>query len=1688
MKNLYSLIVIMLVLMNEAFPQSSSTTYSSGDIDTDFAFQSLPGSSTCPGTLTVNIPSGVVITSVDVEYDMTAVGAGWMAEQRSQLRCTSTGGTNEATLAFGTGNATGTMQYSRTGLTIANGVTGGGDITFELHAGRTYGGSGCNTDYNIVDNDTWTVTVHYTIGPGYPSNPDPSNDAEEVALNGTLNWDFGDNTDTYDLWFGPYGSMVEVASDQPAASTGLYTYSGLDPSSRHQWQVIAHNTNGTTNGLVWEFTTVCQAISTFPYTENFDNWGTSSPAMSCTPDGTVSLKDCWSNASGDDIDWDKYSGASPSTSTGPGGDHTSGSGIYLYTEASGCYTQTGWIYTPEFDFTGVFPTLSFCYHMYGLGMGTLSIQASTDDGSTWSSDLISLSGNQGDQWMQAAPNIGYLENESSVIFRITGLTGIDYRSDMAIDDFEIGITTDPVAYCDTDSIGFGEFSMNNYSGGYYTRTVNLQNIGPGTVTVTSVSLAGSDASDFSLSDTNTYPKELSGLDLLGFETSFDPGSLGNKSASIEIVHSEGTTSIPLSGEAYVAGPQNLSGSANIYYGVDLSWDPPLPEGEIRYDDGNITSYYYFNPSTVQNYYYTRLTPGVSGDLNTIAIFCRTSAGGPGWNEILVCPDNGSGEPNISNPYETFSNVPVTSTTGEWIILDLTSPVSLTDGVDFYILAGYPEGSTTGPYLAANNTINYNRCARTFDAGATWLSVSRAFIMRGYMTISSRASTSLQSGIFKNNGIEIPLFETDQELNEFEPAITPVPLPGIFYSDAGRDLTDYTVLRGSTANNLNTQITGISDTSYTDNDPALVPGQTYFYGVIAAYPEGNSDTSNIVQATITSLPTAPTNPTPADIQTDVQPDNTTLSWTNNGNVQFVDLYLSMTQDSVINKIDGSAMKLDNVPVISTHDPGQLAEGTWYWRVAVSDGVARTEVDGPVWSFTVSDTVPPSISYDPLTRPDYAGSQTLTALITDISGVPTAGTGLPVCYWKVNHDGIWRSAQAVFAGSNQFEFMIGYLADYGDTVYYYVAAQDLSLNLNVGIHPSAGASGFSVDPPAASTPPTAPDFYPMRIPYSGTYTIGTGGGFDFSSLTETGGFFDAINNGMVTGQVTANIMTDLGPENPYEVYFNQVFRSGGNHRITLQPDPTVTDTFQLELKVILNGADYVTFYGNNKRLKIYHYDYNYSGAIELTNGASNNIIEECFIVRDRSHENYSSCIYFEGIDNNDNVIVDNVLTDAYCGIKFYKGVIGYCSGNKIIDNIIGSDTSWYFDPYYNKYIIDLLHGIYEVGIDCSFEQNLLISGNEIKHIHQGTTGIRLNICSNLIVINNYIHDVGGDASGLGYSLYGNSGIDCMLDCEFSSSQVLICNNQLRKIWGYDDVYTIKLKKYGFNKGEFNIFYNSIYMQPDSLFAINYGGTGTRGTSGIVIASSVGEQEVNFQNNIIYNCITKNNYSSNIVEAYAIICEHHYPEYSPFNAVDCNVYFGDCADSNFVGLTGYYSNPPDEKTKYRNLNEWKNFTGQEQHSQWINPQFINDYLELNEGGATRDDPSPAIGAGQHLYEVLYDRDSIIRHALYPTIGAYDYDPPILTPGLWTGMADDDWDNPGNWETNELPYTTDTVIIPTLPKGERFPVIGTGVIAECDSISIYRDATLEIQNGGSLNILDNTAVRNLPEIIRMNESIRED
>lgn len=138
---------------------------------------------------------------------------------------------------------------------------------------------------------------------------------------------------------------------------------------------------------------------------------------------------CWTNGPGT-FPWQVKSGSTTSASTGPTGDHTTGSGNYIYAETSQGSVGSTYIINapPSQPTTG---SVSFWYHMWGATTGTLALQEL--QGGVWTT-IWSLAGDQGNQWLQAS-NVAVTTNPVTLRFHYT--RGTSFTGDAAIDDFQI---------------------------------------------------------------------------------------------------------------------------------------------------------------------------------------------------------------------------------------------------------------------------------------------------------------------------------------------------------------------------------------------------------------------------------------------------------------------------------------------------------------------------------------------------------------------------------------------------------------------------------------------------------------------------------------------------------------------------------------------------------------------------------------------------------------------------------------------------------------------------------------------------------------------------------------------------------------------------------------------------------------------------------------------------------------------------------------------------------------------------------------------------------------------------------------------------------------------------------------------------------------------------------------------------
>jgi hypothetical protein len=152
----------------------------------------------------------------------------------------------------------------------------------------------------------------------------------------------------------------------------------------------------------------------------------------------------------------------------------------------------------------------------------------------------------------------------------------------------------------------------------------------------------------------------------------------------------------------------------------------------------------------------------------------------------------------------------------------------------------------------------------------------------------------------------------------------------------------------------------------------------------------------------------------------------------------------------------------------------------------------------------DVVSPAISLTPLTNTSSTSARTLVVNVTDFNGVPTTAPGWPYLYWKKGVAGSYSGVAPSSVSGSNYTFNFGSGVAAGDTVYYYVVAQDNGGTPQVGSMPALGASGFTTNPPAVGTPPTSPYSYIVaQTSLAGNYTVGLNA---FNSLTGKNIYFE------------------------------------------------------------------------------------------------------------------------------------------------------------------------------------------------------------------------------------------------------------------------------------------------------------------------------------------------------------------------------------------------------------------------------------------------------------------------------------------------------------------------------------------------------------------------------------------------------
>mgnify|MGYP005843395375 CR=1 FL=1 len=622
----------------------------------------------------------------------------------------------------------------------------------------------------------------------------------------------------------------------------------------------------------------------------------------------------------------------------------------------------------------------------------------------------------------------------------------------------------------------------------------------------------------------------------------------------------------------------------------------------------------------------------------------------------------------------------------------------------------------------------------------------------------------------------------------------------------------------------------------------------------------------------------------------------------------------------------------------------------------------------------DITPPTIIYTALGNTLSTSNRLLSSVdITDGSGVNTSSGTAPRIYYKKYSDANtfvdntsltngWKYTESS-SGSSPFDFTIDYSllfggsAQSGDTIQYFVVAQDLASTPNVGINQGTFASNpASVNLTSAAFPITGSiNQYRIQYVISGVVTVGTGG--NYPSLTGDKGLFVSIKENFVGGNVIAKVISDLTETGTHKLdQWTELVEA--NYTLSIQPDTSIMRTISGSYAgglIQLNGSDRVTidgrFNGTGKYLTFENTNAASNTAVigllslGVGQGCSDITIRNCII---KAGSNASTNIFgifggstgtlstgnAGGADLDNLSFIENEISKCRTGI-FIRGTSSDQMINlEISKNLVGSNTA---SDYVTEY-----------GIYVGYADAPQVTENEIFNLHYDVSKWGIYFTSNVnnaVVSKNKVHSFSqpGTAGYNSVGIYFSSATGC-----FSNQ---IDNNMIYNLhtYGSTSMYLVGIRIAG--GSDYKIYHNTVNL--DGAF-----GNTSAGIVSSCLYISAAAANLDVRNNIFSNTRTGNNPKNYLI---------HSLNTTTFSNLDYNNYY------NTGSVFGYWGSDISDFTN------WKSTVGKDQNSNNVLVNFVSS-TDVHLSGSSIGDGSLACAS----VGITSDIDGDTRNSYWPYMGA--------------------------------------------------------------------------------------------------------
>ena len=625
----------------------------------------------------------------------------------------------------------------------------------------------------------------------------------------------------------------------------------------------------------------------------------------------------------------------------------------------------------------------------------------------------------------------------------------------------------------------------------------------------------------------------------------------------------------------------------------------------------------------------------------------------------------------------------------------------------------------------------------------------------------------------------------------------------------------------------------------------------------------------------------------------------------------------------------------------------------------------------------DISPPVIAYPPLPNTTLLSNRAISANISDPSGIPGGATA-PRVYFRKGAGAYVSNActgsAPAFTCTIDNSLIGGVVV--GDSVSYFVIAQDSAGNL--GANPGAGLVATDVN--TVTTPPTTPNSYTIIAPFPAVVNVGSTE--TITSLTNPGGLFDLANGGVFTGDVIANITSDLSGETG-AIALNQRNEEGaGGYWLTIRPSGaarTVTGSGTVLAKI--NGSDRVLIDGalsGTDRSLTFNSTSVVNGSAALfigslgTGQGANNVRIRNVIIQTGTKGSAALTTFAIfvghssgaalGPDNDGFRLENSQIRRASIGLQAAGDPSGLLDGLQVLDNDFGDDNP--------------AESVGRVGLFLGQVDGALVRRNQVRNIELGDNNPYGMVLStgvvNSVIVANRISNV----RYTGTSGYGGKGLE--VNTGNAASGLTLANNFISGIGGdgwnnltNDSIVGLRILG---ATGGINVWHNSINLGSGG-FAGN-----TSGTLSAALFVAATTSALNIRDNILANNL--DNTVAAADKAYAIATNAATP--GPFAAIDGNDYYV----SGPAGLVGLLN-----AVDRADLAAWQAASLQDLVSISANPPFVSATdLHIQTTGA-----SPVDGTAIVIASVPLDIDGDTRSATTPDIGADEFDistAPSITP----------------------------------------------------------------------------------------------